>query len=352
MSSAFAPEAAPSIDTPTQIGGAQHVKASDLASSRERKQATTTTVLNLLPKLLDACRWSDGSAAEKLGLEIAAAIEVTHAQIAERIRKRVETSLSPKPGLRCPNDLLESIPARHGLADVILPLGVEDECKAIIREHQRSAELARFKLYPRHKILFYGPPGNGKTLLAEGLAKELDVPFFPVKYSGLVDSYLGATGKNLAKIFDFAANGPCVVFMDEFDGIAIDRGDSKDVGEIRRVTNQILLTMDRMPTTCVFIAATNAEELLDRAVERRFDFVLELPAPTPEMRLECAKRELSPALTPGHDVSHLADRVAQMALANLSALVKLCQRIRRDLVLNEGNGVDAILQVSCRDRPG
>lgn len=204
-------------------------------------------------------------------------------------------------------------------------------------------ELAQFKLAPRHKILLYGPPGNGKTLLAEGLAKELDLPFLPVKYAGMIESYLGSTGKNLQSIFDYAATAPCVLFMDEFDGVAIDRGDSKDVGEIRRVTNQLLILLDRLPPTCMFVAATNADELLDRAIQRRFDFVLQLPAPTQDLRRRCAERELAPSMTPGHDITCHAEAVAELPLANLSGLVKLCQRIRRDLVLNSGAGVHAII---------
>lgn len=312
-------------------------------SSRERKKSGATEALSLLPKLLDACRWGDGQSAQSLGQEIHAAIESTHPAIAERLKKRLVTSLQPKR-LQMPDDLLESREPRHGLAEVILPPGIEAQCRALIDEHHRAEELARFKLRPRHKALLYGPPGNGKTLMAEGIARELDVPFLPVKYGGLVDSYLGATGKNLQKIFDYAASGPCVVFMDEFDGVAIDRGDSKDVGEIRRVTNQLLILMDRLPSSCVLIAATNAEVLLDRAAHRRFDFVLEIPAPTLEIKLRVAARELAPELTPGHDVSRHAPTVAGLNLPNLSALVNLCECIRRDLVLNEGRGLPSLLQ--------
>ena len=309
---------------------------------RARKKAGASDAINLLPKLLDACRWGDGQAAEQIGREIVAAIETTHVGVADRMKKRLATSLQPKR-IHMPEDLLESREPRHGLTEVILPPAVEAECRALIDEHHRCDELARFKLKPRHKALVYGPPGNGKTLLAEGIARELDVPFLPVKYGGLVDSYLGATGKNLQKIFDYAATGPCVIFLDEFDGVAIDRNDSQDVGEIRRVTNQILIMMDRLPASCVLFAATNAETLLDRAVHRRFDFVLEIPAPTPEIRMRVACRELAKELTPGHDVSDHASTVASLNLPNLSALVNRCERIRRDLVLNGGRGIPALL---------
>lgn len=332
------------IPAPGEVStSANNALSTSPSVTREGKKAGATEAMRRIPKLLDACRWGHFETAETLGQEVANAIESSHPAIAEQIKKRLATKLRPIKQLRCPDDLLDLREARHGLSEVILPEAIERECAAIISEHHRADELARFKLAPRHKALLYGPPGNGKTLLAEALAKELDIPFMPVKYAGLVDSHLGATGKNLQKIFDYAETGPCVIFMDEFDGVAIDRSDSKDVGEIRRVTNQLLIRMDRLPPSCVFIAATNAETLLDRAAHRRFDFVMEIPAPTLELKLRCAKRELAPELTPGHDVSHHAETVAQLELLNLSALVQLCQRIRRDLVLNGGRGVPSLI---------
>lgn len=312
-------------------------------TSRDRKKLSEASALKLLPKIIEAAYWGQKDAAEKIGREIAQIIETTHPAVSKRMMKQFDVTLRPTKIVHRPEALVDFCDARHGLDDVILPESVEREMRSIITEHQRANELAQFKLAPRHKVLLYGPPGNGKTLLAEGLAKELDLPFLPVKYAGMIESYLGSTGKNLQNIFDYAANAPCVLFMDEFDGVAIDRGDSKDVGEIRRVTNQLLILLDRLPSTCVFVAATNADELLDRAIQRRFDYVLEIPAASPDLIKLCAIRELSPNLTPGHDVSHCADAVANLPLPNLSAVVKLCQRIRRDLVLHGGTGVQSII---------
>lgn len=321
----------------------QRESSSAPTSARERKKAAEASAMKLLPKLIEASRWGQQDMAEKLGRDIAQIVEATHPSVAQKILKQFAATLRPMKMVHRPENLIDFCDARHGLADVILPEAIERECRAIVIEHQRANDLAQFRLAPRHKVLLYGPPGNGKTLLAEALAKELEVPFLPVKYAGMVESYLGSTGKNLQNIFDYAATARCVLFMDEFDGVAIDRGDSKDVGEIRRVTNQLLILLDRLPPTCMFVAATNADELLDRAIQRRFDYVLELPAPTREMREHCARRELSPTMTPGHDVSHHVEAVTDLPFPNLSALVKLCERIRRDLVLNSGAGVQQII---------
>ena len=309
----------------------------------DRRKAGVAAAVKLLPKLIEASSWGQQEAAEQVGRDIAQLLQPTHPQVAEKILKRCASSMRPSRIVRRPDDLVDFCAARHGLDEVILPEQVERECRAIMAEHQRADELAQFRLIPRHKLLLYGPPGNGKTLLAEALAKELDLPFLPVKYAGMIESYLGSTGKNLQNIFDYAATAPCVLFMDEFDGVAIDRGDSKDVGEIRRVTNQLLILLDRLPSSCMFVAATNADELLDRAIQRRFDFVVEIPAPQLEVRRRCVLRELAPELTPGYEVTAHAEAVASLPVANLSGLVQLCRRIRRDLVLNRGAGVEAIL---------
>lgn len=328
----------------SEAGGVTSAPVGASSTARDRKKQAEASALKLLPKILEAARWGQDETAEKIGRDIAQLLENTHPAVAQKIQKQFAGALRPTKHVRRPEELVDFCDARHGLDEVILPEPVERECRGIISEHQRADELARFKLTPRHKVLVYGPPGNGKTLLAEGMAKELDVPFLPVKYAGLIESFLGSTGKNLQNVFDYAATAPCVLFMDEFDGVAIDRGDSKDVGEIRRVTNQLLLLLDRLPPTCMFIAATNADELLDRAIQRRFDYVLELPAPTAELRLRCAQKELATSLTPGHDVSDLAAEVAGLSIPNLSGLVNICKRIRRDLVLNGGSGVHGIIE--------
>ncbi|RYE26893.1 MAG: AAA family ATPase, partial [Sphingobacteriales bacterium] len=185
------------------------------------------------------------------------------------------------------------------------------------------------------------------TLLAEALAYELELPFLRVKYSALISSNLGGTGRNLEDILDYAKSGPCLLFLDEFDGIGMDRNDNRDVGEMRRITNQLLISVERLPASCVFVAATNAAQLLDAALKRRFDSVMEIPKPTKELILLCAQKELHPSLTPGTDVQNLAMTISQMDIQNLSVVVNLCRRIRRDIVLNHGKGIQNLVNIHC-----
>ncbi len=119
---------------------------------------------------------------------------------------------------------------------------------------------------PRHRVLLVGPPGNGKTVLAEAIAEALGVGFFVVRYEYLIGSYLGETASRLRRILDYARTTPCVLFFDEFDAIGKERGDTHETGEIKRVVSTLLMQVDDLPSYTVLIAATNHPELLDRAV--------------------------------------------------------------------------------------
>lgn len=188
-----------------------------------------------------------------------------------------DSSSSPVVG-----DLLyESNPDR-GLDGLILPPIVVRECREMIEEHLRAELLRSYGLAPRHRVLLVGPPGNGKTSVACALAHELAVPLFVVRYEGLIGSYLGETASRLRRIFDHARQRQCVLFFDEFDTVGKERGDVHETGEIKRVVSTLLLQMDQLPAHVVIVTATNHAELLDRAVWRRFQLRLQLPAPRPK----------------------------------------------------------------------
>lgn len=319
-------------------------RASDVLESAAGPRETATgarkkaasAALSLLPPFVDRLRWGNSHGAAELIEQMASALADSYPGVASKLR-RYQTA---KPvDMKLPTDILSFEEPTARFTDVILPADIERQLPSIIEEHGRSEELAAFRLDPRHKILLEGPPGNGKTMLAEAFAGELGVPLLRVNYSGLIASHLGETGTNLAKAFRYAECAPCVLFLDEFDGISANRA-SSDLGEIRRITNQLLILIDRMPSSCVLVCATNLVEGIDPAVLRRFDFKLHIPAPDHATRFRCAEVELSQKLTPGLNVSHLASKVAQHGFENLAALVQRCREIRRDLVLNDGRNVE------------
>ncbi|MGA7521983.1 MAG: AAA family ATPase [Acidobacteriaceae bacterium] len=133
-------------------------------------------------------------------------------------------------------------------------------------------------------FLMYGPPGTGKSRLARYMAKELGLDLYIARLDGLISSFLGSTSKNIRALFDFAAKTPCVLFLDEFDAIAKLRGDSQELGELKRVVNSFIQNLDTLGSHSIVIAATNHEELLDSAVWRRFSYRLALDFPAADLR--------------------------------------------------------------------
>lgn len=128
-------------------------------------------------------------------------------------------------------------------------------------------------------MLLAGPPGNGKTSLAEAIADALNAPFLIVRYEAVIGSYLGETAQRIEQVFELARSRQCVMFFDEFDAIGKERGDLHETGEIKRVVSSLLLQIDALPSYVVVVTASNHPELLDRAVWRRFQIRLELPRP-------------------------------------------------------------------------
>lgn len=202
-----------------------------------------------------------------------------------RVSKRPvsnDTFSTPVIGRNIPNEqnlLLEKIPQKR-LDHLILPDIVRLSCQELINEQSRSELLQSYGVEPRNKLLLIGPPGNGKTSLAEAIAEALMVPLLTVRYESIIGSYLGETASRLSKLFEYAKTRQCVLFFDEFETLGKERGDIHETGEIKRVVSSLLLQIDSLPSYVVAIAATNHEALLDKAAWRRFQIRLEIPKPT------------------------------------------------------------------------
>jgi SpoVK/Ycf46/Vps4 family AAA+-type ATPase len=175
--------------------------------------------------------------------------------------------------------LLDIRPPKRSLEEIILPETSSDMIEEMLEEHRRADVLRSYGMKPSGKIIFFGPPGCGKTLAAEVIAFELDRPLAIVRLDALVSSFLGETAANLRKVFDFIARHDLVVLFDEFDAIGKERGDSGEHGELRRVVNAVLQMMDAYDGRSLILAATNHENILDSAIWRRFDDAIEFPLP-------------------------------------------------------------------------
>ncbi|MFH1883396.1 MAG: ATP-binding protein [Planctomycetota bacterium] len=212
-----------------------------------------------------------------------------HRILAERLSKSLQPnafamgrSLAPKQnGSNGQHkDLIYEINPERALDSLVLPKNINDQIMEVVEEQHRAELLHAHNLRARNRLLFAGPPGNGKTSLAEALAFELMYPLVVVRYETLVGSYLGETSSRLKNLLDYVRTQRCVLFFDEFETLGKERGDTHETGEIKRVVSSLLLQIDDMPDYVVVVAASNHPELLDRAVWRRFQVRVELPMPT------------------------------------------------------------------------
>ncbi len=240
-------------------------------------------------------------------------------------------------------DAIIEVQPQVRLDQLLLPLPVVESGRQLIEEHVRSDVLRSHGYEPRHRVLLSGPPGNGKTSFAEGVAEALALPFFVVRYDALIGSYLGETNARLRKLFDYVRTQPCVLFFDEFDAIGKERGDTHETGEIKRVVSFLLMQLDQLPSYVVVMAATNHAELLDRAVWRRFQMRLSFPMPDRNGVEALLDRYISRwPQAPKALVNRIATSLGPL---NYSEVVDFCQNVRRRQVLGLGEtGVDEALK--------
>lgn len=179
-------------------------------------------------------------------------------------------------------ELVDVLEPTRSIADIVLASEARNSFDRLIEEQKRADELRRHCLPVRSKLLFCGPPGCGKTLGAEVIARELDLPLLTARIDALISSLLGQTATNLRRLFEYASRRPCVLFLDEFDALARSRTDVGEHNELRRVVNSLLGMIERHQGRGVFIAATNLETSLDAAIWRRFDDVVAFEPPARE----------------------------------------------------------------------
>lgn len=174
---------------------------------------------------------------------------------------------------------VEKIPTKR-LEQLVLNDDVLKTCRDLVEEQTRCDLLRSYGLEPRNKVLLMGPPGNGKTSIAEAIAELMMVPLLTIRYESIIGAYLGETASRLSQLFEYVKTRQCVLFFDEFDTIGKERGDHQETGEIKRVVSSLLLQIDSLPSYVVTVAATNHDDLLDKAVWRRFQIKIELPLPS------------------------------------------------------------------------
>jgi len=217
--------------------------------------------------------------------------------------------------------LLEIVEARRELDELVLSSQTRSALDRVVTEWRKADLLKAHGLRPVNKLLFYGPPGCGKSVAAEALAKSLYLPLATVKFDALVSSYLGETSSNLRRVFDYARSRPMVLLFDEFDAIGRERTAVEEHGELKRVVNSFLQMLDGFKADTLTIAATNHEGLLDPALWRRFDDVVLFPPPS-QTDIECllSRHFRQVPMAPGVKLKELVRSVAGACHADIERI--------------------------------
>lgn len=189
--------------------------------------------------------------------------------------------------------------SRLNMADIILPNSplpsmvfeesIEKSISDFLSVINNRDLLQKAGIEVNSSLLLYGPPGCGKTTIAHYIAKQMGLPLVRARLDSLVSSLLGNTAKNIRRIFDYASSRPCILLLDEFDAIGKARDDQHELGELKRVINSLLQNIDEFANGNILIAATNHHELLDKAIWRRFNFIVEVGKPDAKTILELIK---------------------------------------------------------------
>lgn len=324
---------------------------------------------DILKRLVKAHADSDDAAFRKAALQLAATEgSAGHTRVAEELRalimqlpQRANNAFAP-PELAAVDiaqprgelgGLLTGGFRQERLRDVVLGGETKKLVGRLLQENHHRVALESWGTPARRKLLFYGPPGCGKTLTASVIAGELGLPLMTVRFDGLFSRFLGATAGHLKVIFDEMPRRPAVYLFDEVDAMAKSRGDAQEVGEVRRVVTSFLQLLDADRSGSVIIAATNFESLLDRAVFRRFDVLVPFEMPDTEQLDRLLRLRLNAFVLPPRLIRTLAAGALGMSFADAA---RGCEDAIRTMILDqrrelsEEDLVSAFAQARARAR--
>lgn len=243
-------------------------------------------------------------------------------------------------------DLLSFSRPSTKLVDMTLADDVRSRLQRILREQRQAFRLRERGLAPRRKILLMGPPGSGKTMTAAALAGELSLHLVTVVLEGLITKFLGETAAKLRIVFEAMNQVSGVYLFDEFDAIGRQRSAANDVGEIRRVLSSFLLLLEKDASPGLIVAATNHPALLDPALFRRFDDVIEYGLPTHDLVRSLMENRLASFPTEGLDWQRVVDAASGLGCADI---VRACEDAAKTMVLGNEASISTAAVLSALD---
>jgi len=303
----------------------------------------------------------DDSRFYAVAMQVAAqAARTGHHRFAQELRKLVDSAkaregaasvarLKPVPLAQPRGELAGLLTVAYPktrLADMALDKAVADRVHRVLLEQRQQHRIKQHGLAPLRKLLLLGPPGTGKTMTAAALAGELGFPLFAIQLDGLITKYMGETAAKLRLIFDAVQQTVAVYLFDEFDALGGERGTKNDVGEIRRVLNSFLQFLEQDESDSLIIAATNHAQLLDRAVFRRFDAVIQYGLPSRAAAETVMKGRL--ALL---DTAHVEWPTVVAAAEGLShaEIARACEQAAKNVILDHRTAIDTGALVATLD---
>lgn len=237
-------------------------------------------------------------------------------------------------------DMVEVSMAGSFQEEIILPDITKMKIENYVESLKGRDKFLELGLDLPESLLLYGPPGCGKTSIAHYISEKTGLPLVTAKLDGLISSLLGSTAKNIRKIFEYAQERPCILFLDEFDAIAKARDDEHEVGELKRVVNSLLQNIDKFNTNSILIAATNHEKLLDPAVWRRFTNVVEIPKPTKTEIAKLLKKNLTVITANFLKDKKKTDNIAEMLVGMSPSEIKaICYNSVKQSVLKDETNI-------------